>query len=257
MRFSGARGTVDPVRAREPDRAGFAVRSGVRLYYEVHGDGPTTVLLLPAWSIVHSRIWKLQVPYLARHAQVVVYDARGNGRSDRPAGAASYDDAELVADAVAVLDAGRGAGSGRASVSRMGARVLLALAADHPDRVRGRDVRRSPRRAPRGAGSDRGGSFEVERESYEGWWRWNAHHWRQDQAGFAEFFFGEAFPEPHSTRQVEDAVAWALETDAETLVATQSPGRRILGPVEARGRDRAGALSRRRRCTATTTGSPR
>ena len=45
--MADARGTVDPVRAREPDRAGYAVRSGVRLYYEVHGDGPTTVLLLP------------------------------------------------------------------------------------------------------------------------------------------------------------------------------------------------------------------
>ncbi len=141
MRTAGARGTVGPVRAREPDRAGYAVRSGVRLYYEVHGDGPTTVLLLPPWSIVHSRIWKLQVPYLARHAQVVVYDARGNGRSDRPAGPSAYDDAELVADAVAVLDA---VGVQEAVVVglSLGARVLLGLAADHPDRVRGRGVRR-------------------------------------------------------------------------------------------------------------------
>ena len=231
MRFSGARGTVDPVRAREPDRAGFAVRSGVRLYYEVHGDGPTTVLLLPAWSIVHSRIWKLQVPYLARHSQVVVYDPRGNGRSDRPATPSSYDDAELVADAVAVLEA---VGVQEAVVVglSMGARVLLALAADHPGLVRGAmfvgahvELHEEP--DPIGA------AFDTKRESYEGWWRWNAHHWRQDQQGFAEFFFGEAFPEAHSTRQVEDAVSWALDTDAETLVATGSPGRRVLGPAEA------------------------
>ena len=50
----------------------------------------------------------------------------------------------------------------------------------------------------------------------------------RDQPGFAEFFFGEVFPEAHSTRAVEEAVAWALETDAETLVATQSAARRIL-----------------------------
>ena len=28
-------------------------------------------------------------------------------------------------------------------------------------------------------------------------------------------------------------MAWALDTDAETLVATASPGRRVLGPAEA------------------------
>jgi pimeloyl-ACP methyl ester carboxylesterase len=231
VRIAGARGTVGPVRAREPDRSGYAVRSGVRLYYEVHGDGPVTVLLLPPWSIVHSRMWKLQVPYLARHTRVVVYDARGNGRSDRPTNPGAYDDAELVSDAVAVLDA---VGVQEAVVVglSMGARVLLVLAADHPERVRGAmfvgaHIRLHDRPDPLAA------AFEEERESYEGWWCWNAHHWREDQAGFAEFFFAQAFPEPHSTRQVEEAVGWALETDAETLVATASPRRRVVGPAEA------------------------
>ena len=242
VRIAGARGTVSPVRAREPDRCGYAVRSGVRLYYEVHGDGPTTVLLLPAWSIVHSRIWKLQVPYLARHAQVVVYDPRGNGRSDRPANPTAYDDAELVADAVAVLDA---AGVQDAVVVglSLGARVLLGLAADHPERVRGAvfvgahiELHDEPDLL--------GAAFEEERESYRGWGRWNAQHWREDQAGFLEFFFAEAFPEPHSTRQVEDAVGWGLDTDAETLIATASPHRRVRRHAE------AAALAAKVRCPA-------
>ena len=219
------------MRAREPDRAGYAVRSGVRLYYEVYGDGPTTLLLLPPWSIVHSRIWKLQVPYLARHTQVVVFDGRGNGRSDRPAGPSAYDDAELVADALAVLDAVSVQAAVVVGLSA-GARVLLVLAADHPDRVRGAvfagaDLVLQDRPNPI---ED---AFERERDSYDGWGRWNAHHWRRDQAGFVEFFFSEAFPERHSTKQVEDAVAWALETDAETLVSTHSPRRRVVRPAEA------------------------
>ncbi len=49
-----------------------------------------TLLLLPPWSIVHSRFWKLQVPYLARHFRVITFDGRGNGRSDRPDSAADY-----------------------------------------------------------------------------------------------------------------------------------------------------------------------
>jgi len=242
MRSVGARGTVGPVRAREPDRSGYAVRSGVRLYFETYGDGPQTVVLLPPWSIVHSRVWKLQVPHLARHHRVVVYDGRGNGRSDRPPGPSAYDDAELVADALAVLDA---AGVDDAVVVgySLGARVLLALAADHPDRTTGAvfvgaAVELHDRPNPVAT------RFEEERESYEGWGRWNAHHWAQDQAGFAEFFFGQVFPEPYSTRQVEEAVGFAMETDAETLVATQSPKRRVLGPAEAR------AAAARVRCPA-------
>ena len=84
---------------------------GVRVSWERYGDGEPTLLLLPAWSIIHSRQWKAQIPYLARHYQVVTFDGRGNGRSDRPSVAEAYDDAEYVADALAVLE--RPAPSGR------------------------------------------------------------------------------------------------------------------------------------------------
>ena len=72
------------MKARQPDHTGYAVNDGVRLYYEVHGSGDTTMLLLPTWSIVDKRVWKMQIPYLSRHFRVVTYDPRGNGRSDRP-----------------------------------------------------------------------------------------------------------------------------------------------------------------------------
>jgi pimeloyl-ACP methyl ester carboxylesterase len=233
VRTAGARGTVDPVRAREPDRSGFAVRAGVRLYYEVHGNGPVTVLLLPPWAIVHSRCWKLQVHYLARHARVVVYDPRGNGRSDRPSGPAAYDDAELVADSVAVLDA-VGVEDAVVVGLSLGARVLLGLAADHPERVRGA-VFMAPSVVVLDEVDPVVAAFEEplgddDPDRWDGWWRWNAGYWRRDLPGFARFFFAEVFPEAHSTRQVEEAVEWALQTDAETLVATQSPARRLIGP---------------------------
>ena len=54
-------------RARYPDSSGYAERDGVRLYYEVYGSGEPAVLLLPTWSVIHSRHWKMQIPYLARH----------------------------------------------------------------------------------------------------------------------------------------------------------------------------------------------
>src|SRR4051794_41951393 len=72
-------------RAREPDEAGFATAAdGLRLYWELHGGGSTTVVLLPPNPISHSGLWKAQVHYLARHHRVLLYDGRGNGRSDAP-----------------------------------------------------------------------------------------------------------------------------------------------------------------------------
>jgi pimeloyl-ACP methyl ester carboxylesterase len=122
--------------ARLPDAHGIVERDGVRVYWESYGHGDPTLLLLPTWSIVHSRIWKAQVPYLSRHFKVVTFDGRGNGLSARPSDAAAYMDDEFVEDAAAVLDA---AGSEKAFLVGLsaGGRYALALAARYPERVRG------------------------------------------------------------------------------------------------------------------------
>ena len=80
----------EQTRARYPDEEGYVERDGVRVFYEVYGSGEPTVLLLPTWSIIHSRHWKMQIPYLARHCRVLTFDGRGNGRSDRPQRAEAY-----------------------------------------------------------------------------------------------------------------------------------------------------------------------
>src|SRR5215207_8529505 len=86
--------TLAPVheqtRARYPDSEGFVERDGVRVHYEVYGRGETTVFFLPTWSIIHSRHWKMQIPYFARHFRVLTFDGRGNGKSDRPEVVAAY-----------------------------------------------------------------------------------------------------------------------------------------------------------------------
>ncbi|MFL5870751.1 MAG: alpha/beta fold hydrolase [Solirubrobacterales bacterium] len=212
-------------RARYPDTEGYVERDGVRSFYEVYGDGEPTVLLLPTWSILHSRCWKAQIPYLARRFRVVTFDGRGNGRSDRPREPEAYVEEEFAADALAVLEA---SGTDRAvlvSLSRGIERAML-LAAGHPERVAGivaiaPAVPLAPA-APR-AGAEQ--AFKELRDSYAGWEKWNANYWRQDYRGFLEFFFNQIFTEPHSTKQLEDAIGWGLETDAETLVATQLAAR--------------------------------
>jgi len=93
------------MRARYPDAEGFIERDGIKVGYEVFGQGELAVVFPPIDGIVHSRCWKAQVPYLARSFTVVTIDPRGNGRSDRPQSAAAYADTEWIADTIAVMDA--------------------------------------------------------------------------------------------------------------------------------------------------------
>ncbi len=209
--------------ARAPDAQGVVERDGVRVHWESYGtDGPA-VLLLPSWSIVHSRLWKLQIAYLARHARVLTFDPRGNGLSDRPAEAAAYHADEFVADAIAVLDAAGVASACVAGISMGGLRAVL-LAAAHPQRVAG--VFLVSPTIPLGPppGNRAVVAFDEELDEYEGWTKYNRHAWVSDYRDFLEFFFGQMFPEPHSTKQIEDCVAWGLDTTPETLLLTVEGG---------------------------------
>ena len=218
------------MRAAKPNSEGYVTRDGVRLHWEVYGEGDTTVFLLPTWSIVHSRHWKLQIPFLARHSRVLVMDGRGNGLSDRPNTSEAYSDEEFVADALAVMDA---TGTGKAALVALsaGARWALMIAARHRERISrvvviAPGVRLAPWQPMRDAVST---TFDDVRDEYEGWQKYNANYWLQDHRGFLEFFFSSMFPEPHSTKPIEDAVNWGLESSAEVLVATE----RALGLDEA------------------------
>jgi hypothetical protein len=60
------------MRAIEPAQSGHRTLEGFQICYETFGDpAAPPVLLLPTWQIVHSRHWKMQVPYLARSFYVV------------------------------------------------------------------------------------------------------------------------------------------------------------------------------------------
>jgi pimeloyl-ACP methyl ester carboxylesterase len=228
------------MRACQPRSDGYVERDGVKVFYEVFGDGEPTVLLLPCWSIVHSRHWKAQVPYLARHFRVVAFDGRGNGRSDRPASAAAYADGEFVADAVAVLDA---VGTDQAVVAGLsrGGRWAVELAATHPGRVLGA-ILLDPAVPPLDPPGDPRAvySFQDELDTSEGWAKFNRHYWLREYRDFLEFFASQMFTEPHSTKQREDMVGWGLETTPETLIHTvqggPSPTREELEAICARVR---------------------
>jgi pimeloyl-ACP methyl ester carboxylesterase/predicted glycosyltransferase len=207
----------EPSRARYPDTDGYLDRDGVRIYYEVYGTGEPTILLFPTWELVHSRAWKGQIPYLARHARVVTFDPRGNGRSDRPAEVRAYDRRLMTDDALAVLDA---VGADRVVVvCWCGAAEELLLAAEHPERVAGL-VLIAPNLELSVDPADAEGlySFDEEPATLAGWGKWNRYYWLRDWPGFLEFFFTQTFTEPHSTKQIEDAIGWGMETDPQTIL---------------------------------------
>jgi pimeloyl-ACP methyl ester carboxylesterase/predicted glycosyltransferase len=207
----------EQTRAAYPDESGYVERDGVRLHYEVYGSGEPTVFLLPTWSIIHSRHWKMQIPYLARHCRVLTFDGRGNGLSDRPE--SGYEAREFADDALAVMDATATERATLVSLS-LGAQRALLLAAEQPERVDGA-VFICPA-VPLGKGpAGRFHPWNEELDTDEGWAKYNRYYWLKDYRGFLEFFFSQMFTEPHSTKPIEDCVRWGLETDPQTLIATQ------------------------------------
>jgi pimeloyl-ACP methyl ester carboxylesterase len=215
-----ARTTPEQTRARYPDEEGYVERDGVRVFYEIYGEGRPTLLLLPTWSIIHSRHWKMQIPYLARHFRVLTFDGRGNGRSDRPEGVAAYAEREHAADALAVMDA---TGTEQAVLVSMslGAQRALILAAHRPERVAAAVFICPSVSIGKPLPSRIVHSFEDVLDTDEGWAKYNRHYWVRDYRRFLEFFFGQLFTEPHSTKPIEDCVGWGLETTPETLVETR------------------------------------
>jgi len=212
--------TSSPSRAREPDLSGVTERDGVRLAYEVFGQGETTVLLMPTWSIIDSRFWKAQIGYLARHFRVLTFDGRGSGRSGRPVGAAAYTDEQCAADTIAVMDATGTANAVLVALS-CGATWSVHVAAGHPERVLG-VFAMSPSCGFAIANPDRDAHPWGERSAEtHGWAKYNKHYWLEgDFDDFRSYFFHKMFTEPHSTKQTEDCVSWAREIEAQTLVDT-------------------------------------
>jgi pimeloyl-ACP methyl ester carboxylesterase/predicted glycosyltransferase len=229
--------TAEQTRARYPDETGYVEREGVRLYWEVYGSGERTVFLLPTWSIIHSRHWKMQIAYLARHCRVLTFDGRGNGRSDRPE--SGYEAREFAADALAVMDATETERAVLVSLS-LGAQRALLLAAEQPERVDSA-VFICPA-VPLGEPLPERTlySFAKELDTDEAWAKYNRSYWLRDYRGFLEFFFAQMFNEPHSTKPIEDCVGWGLETTPETLIATQL--------AEELGEETVRELCRRARC---------
>ena len=133
--------------------------------------------------------------------------------------AAAYSLDNFVADALAVMDA-TDAGQAVLVGLSLGGMHASVLAAYHPERVKAAILVGTvatigpgyPYMAPR--------HFVAERDQFEGWDKYNRAYWLAEYPDFAEHFIRHICSEPHSTKQIEDGIAWAGETKGPVLVKT-------------------------------------
>lgn len=111
----------------------------VSIAYQVLGDGPRDLVLVPGWIFHLEVVWEHPafeacMRRLLRSFRVIMFDKRGTGLSDRSIGASTME--ERMDDVRAVMDA---AGSEKAAVMGWseGANIAAMFAATYPERVDG------------------------------------------------------------------------------------------------------------------------
>ena len=107
--------------------------SGTELWYELTGEG-TPLVLSGGFGLLHNQ-WDQVRPYLSEHYQVIDWNYRGAGRSDRSWPGGAYTQETWVDDLEIVL-AGLGIDSAILWGTSTGSPISIRYAAKYPDRVR-------------------------------------------------------------------------------------------------------------------------
>jgi pimeloyl-ACP methyl ester carboxylesterase len=115
-----------------PVKSGKVKVDDVNLYYELYGRGEPLVLV--AGTGISLAPWRVsQVPEFAKYYQVLIYDHRGLGRSDKPD--VHYSTRRFAKDCAGLMDA-LGINKAHIMGHSMGGRVAQWVALDYPEKVR-------------------------------------------------------------------------------------------------------------------------
>jgi pimeloyl-ACP methyl ester carboxylesterase len=123
--------TASPAISREPNYAGRVPVGDIKMYYEIHGRGEPLLLIMGLGG--HSLDWGWIIPQkLADRYEVILFDNRGAGRSDQPAGPFAIE--QMARDTVGLMDT-LGIDQAHVFGGSMGGMVALQMALDYPKRV--------------------------------------------------------------------------------------------------------------------------
>ncbi len=105
--------------------------NGIQIYYEMHGQGDPLVLIMGLRR--NAEWWYRQIPTLSKHFEVLVFDNRGAGRTDKPKMDYSI---RLFADDTAGLMEALSLRKANILGVSMGGYIAQELALNYPDGVK-------------------------------------------------------------------------------------------------------------------------
>jgi pimeloyl-ACP methyl ester carboxylesterase len=113
-------------------KSGYAPVNGIRMYYEIHGEGRTPVVLIHGGGSTIETSFHYLLPLLASHRRVIAVELQGHGRtSDRDGPVSFQQDADDVAALLGYLQIGKADFLGFSN----GGSTVLQIAIRHPDLV--------------------------------------------------------------------------------------------------------------------------
>ena len=218
----------EQTRAREPDLAGVTERDGVRLAYEVYGEGDTDGAADA--DLVDRPLAVLEGAGRPTWPGTTAWSPSTGGAPAGPAGrsgAAAYTNEEFAADTIAVMDA-TGTDAGRAG---------RRCPAGRPGRCTSRPSTRTGCIGHRSRSGRRAGSTSADpdRDAVRCGRRRRRHHdglgevqqallaRRRLRRLPASSSSRKMFPEPHSTKQIEDCVGWGARDQRRRPWSTPPP----------------------------------
>src|SRR6185503_3611834 len=111
-----------------------ALSTGLRMYYEVHGERGDPFLLLGGTGSDHF-LWTAHLPALAKRFRVITPDPRGTGATTRPPDPATCTMRVMAQDAASLLEA-LALGPAHVAGLSLGSAVAMELGAARPDLVK-------------------------------------------------------------------------------------------------------------------------
>jgi pimeloyl-ACP methyl ester carboxylesterase len=113
-------------------RSGYAPVNGIRMYYEIHGEGQTPVVLIHGGGSTIETSFHYLLPLLAAHRPVIAVELQAHGRtSDRDGPVSFQQDADDVAALLRYLHIGKADFLGFSN----GGSTVLQIAIRHPELV--------------------------------------------------------------------------------------------------------------------------